>query len=57
MVAESHIIVARWRKSFFQLFDVHWVKKVVQGELYTAEPLVPEPSVSEFELAIDKLKC
>jgi len=29
---------------------------VGQAEIHTAEPLVPEPSVSEFELAIDKLK-
>ena len=26
------------------------------AEIHTAEPLVPEPSASEFELAMDKLK-
>ena len=31
-------------------------KDVWQAEIHTAEPLVPEPSVSELELAIDKLK-
>ena len=32
------------------------VKDVRQAEIHTAEPLVPEPSAAEFELAIDKLK-
>jgi len=45
-----------WRKYFSQLFNVHWVKDVGQTEINTAEPLVLEPSASEFELAIDKLK-
>ena len=31
-------------------------KDVGQVEIHTAEPLVPEPSASEFELAIKKLK-
>jgi len=35
---------------------VHGVKDVGQAEIHTAEPLVPEPSVSEFVLAINKLK-
>ena len=56
LVADSHIIVARWRKYFSQLFNVHWVKDVRQAEKHTAELLVPEPSAAEVELAIDKLK-
>jgi len=55
-VADSHSIVARWRNYFSKLFNVHEVKDVGQAEIHTAEPLVPEPSASEFELAIDKLK-
>jgi len=55
-VADSHSIVARWRKYFSQLFNVHGVKDVGQAEIQTAEPLVPEPSASEVELAIDKVK-
>jgi len=35
---------------------VYGVKDFRQEEIHTAEPLVPEPSVDEFELAIDKLK-
>ena len=56
LVADSHSIVARWRNYFSQLFNVHGVKDVRQAEIHTAEPLVPEPSASEVELAIDKLK-
>ena len=36
---------------------MHGVKDVGQAEIHTAEPLVPEPSASEVELAIDNLKC
>ena len=56
LVADSHRIVARWRNYFFQLFNVHGVKDVGQVEISTADPLVPEPSAFEVELAIDKLK-
>ena len=35
---------------------MHGVKDVGQAEIHTAKPQVPEPSASEFELAIDKLK-
>jgi len=56
LVAEYHSIVARWRNYFSQLFNVHGVKDVGQAEIQTAEPLVPEPSASDVELAIDKLK-
>jgi len=56
LVAYSHIIVARRRKYFSQLFNVHGVKDVGQAEIHTAEPLIPEPSASEVEVPIDKLK-
>jgi len=56
LVADSHGIVARWRKYFSQLFNVHGVKDVGQAEIHTAEPLVPEPSASEVEVVIGKLK-
>ena len=35
---------------------MHGVKDVGQVVISTADPLVPEPSAFEFELAIDKLK-
>ena len=56
MVADSHSITARWRNYFFQLLNVHGVIDVRQAEIHTAEPLVPEPSAFEVELAIEKLK-
>ena len=56
LVADSHGIVARWRKYFSQLFNVYGVKDVGQAEIHTAEPLVSKPSATEVELAIDKLK-
>jgi len=36
--------------------DVHRVNDVRQTEIHTAEPLLPEPSAFEVELAIEKLK-
>jgi len=56
LVADSHSILARWRNHFSQLLNVHGVNDVRQTEIHTAEPLVPEPSVFEVELAIEKLK-
>jgi len=56
LVADSHSNVARWTNYFSQLFNVHGFKGVGQAEIHTAEPLVPDPSASEVELAIDKLK-
>jgi hypothetical protein len=48
LVTNSHIIVASWRKYFFQLFNVHGFKYVGQAEKHTAEPVLTEPSVSEI---------
>jgi len=56
LVADSHSILARWRNYFSQILNVHGINDVRQTEIHTAEPLVPEPSSSEFELAIEKLK-
>jgi len=56
LVADSHSIVARWKKYFSQLFNVHGVKDVRQAEKHTAVPLVPEPSAAEIERAIDNIK-
>jgi hypothetical protein len=51
LVADSHCILASWRNYFSQLLIVHGVYDVRQ-----TEPLVPEPSVFEVEMAIEKLK-
>jgi len=55
-VTASHSIVARWRNLFCQLLNVHGVNDVKQMEIHTAEPLLPDPSAFEFELAVEKLK-
>jgi len=56
LVADSHSTSARWRNYFSQLLNVYGVNDVRQTEIHTAEPLVPEPSASELELTIKKLK-
>ena len=42
-------------KYFAQLLDVHGVNDVRQTEIHSAEPIIPEPSAFEVELAIEKL--
>jgi len=39
-----------------QLLNVHGVNDIRQIEIHTAEPLVPELSAFEVEVAIEKLK-
>jgi len=56
LVADSHSILARWRKYFSQLLNVHGVNNVRQTKIHTAEPLVPEQSAFEVKLALEKLK-
>jgi hypothetical protein len=56
LVADSHSILARWKNHFSQLLKIHGVNDVRQIEVHTAEPLVPEPSAFEVEMAIEKLK-
>ena len=56
LFADSHSIMTRWKNYFSQFLNVHGAKDVRQEEIHTAEPLVPEPSAFEVELAIEKLK-
>jgi hypothetical protein len=53
LVTDSHSILARWRNYFSQLLNVHGVDDVRQTEIHTAEPLVPEPSAFDFEMAVE----
>ena len=52
MFAYSYSIVTRWRNYFSQLLNVHGVNDVRQTEIHTSEPLVPETSAFEVEVAI-----
>ena len=56
MVTDTHRILASWRNYFSQLLNEIGVKDVKQKEIHAAEPLVPEPSVFDFRLVIEKLK-
>jgi hypothetical protein len=42
---------------FLPDIELHGVSDVRQAEIHTAELLVPEPSVLEVEMDIEKLKC
>jgi len=48
--------MARWRNYFSQLLNIYEDNDARQAEIHTVEPLVPEPSAFEVELAIGKLK-
>jgi len=56
LVTDSNSILGWWRNYFSQLVNVHGDSNLRQIELHAAEPLVPEPSVFEVEMAIEKVK-
>jgi hypothetical protein len=55
LLAHSHNILNGW-KDYSQLLNVHTASDVRQIEIHTAEPLVPDPSPFQFEIAIAKSK-
>jgi hypothetical protein len=56
LVADSHSILARWRNHFSQLLNILGVNNIMHTEIPTAQPLIPEPSAFEVEMAVEKLK-
>jgi hypothetical protein len=56
LFTDSHGILGRWRNHFSQLFNIHRVRNVRQRKISTTEPLLPEPSAFELEMATEKLK-
>jgi hypothetical protein len=56
LLADSHNILNRWKNYFSQLLNVYRVSDVRQIEIHTAEPLAPDPSPLEVEIATAKLK-
>jgi hypothetical protein len=56
LLADSDKIVNRWMNYFCQLLNVQWVGGIRQTEIQTAKSFVPEPSSSDFEVTIGKLK-
>jgi len=45
MLGGFYSILFRWKNYFCQLLNVHYVR---QTEIYTAEPLVPEPGFDQI---------
>jgi hypothetical protein len=56
LLADSHIILNRWKNYFSQLLNVHNASDVRQIEVHTVEPLVSGSSRLEVKIAIAKLK-
>jgi len=56
LVIDSHHILVMWQNHFSQLFSVHGVSELRQTEIHTAQPLVPELSAFEVEMATEKVK-
>jgi hypothetical protein len=54
LLADSHNILNRWKNHYSHLLNVH--SDVRQIETHTAEPLVPEPSPFEVQIAVTKLE-
>ena len=54
LVTDCHTVLSRWRNHFTWLFNVHGISDVRQTEIHTTEPLMPELSVLEVEMAIEK---
>jgi hypothetical protein len=53
LLADSHSILKRRKNDFCQLLNVHEVNDIRQTEIYRAEPLAPQPSSSEVEIATE----
>lgn len=56
MPAYSHSILNRWKSYFCQLWDVHGSSDVMQTEIHTLEPPVPEPNAFEVEMPTENLE-
>jgi hypothetical protein len=56
LLANSHSSLNRWKNYFCQLLNALGVNDIRQTKIHTAEPLIPESSSLEVEIAIGKLK-
>jgi hypothetical protein len=56
LITDSHSTLSRWRNHFSQLFNVHGVSDVRKTEIHIAEPPLPDLTVFEVEITIEKLK-
>jgi hypothetical protein len=56
LLADSHNTLNRWKNYFSQLLNVDMESDVLQIEIHTDEPLVPDPSLSDVEITTAKLE-
>ncbi|KAJ4430447.1 hypothetical protein ANN_22663 [Periplaneta americana] len=58
LLADYPSILNRWKNYFAQLLNVHRPNRNDRDEIeiQTAEPFIPEPTLSEVEIAIENLK-
>jgi hypothetical protein len=56
LLAGPQSVLNRWENFLNQELNIHGIHDVRQMDIHTAEPLVPEPSLTEVEIAIRKLK-
>jgi hypothetical protein len=56
LVTNCHHILVMWWNHFSELFSVHGVSDLRQTETHTTQPIVPDLSVFEVEMAIEKVK-
>ncbi|MEB2589900.1 hypothetical protein SOP87_30190, partial [Bacillus cereus] len=55
-LADPSDMLNRWKNYFNDLLNVHVGDKSEVNEVHTAEPLVPEPNLTEVKDAIKRLK-
>ncbi|KAJ4435202.1 hypothetical protein ANN_23778, partial [Periplaneta americana] len=58
LLADPPSILNRWKNYFAQLLNIHRPNRNDRDdiEIQTAEPFIPEPTLSEVEIAIENLK-
>jgi hypothetical protein len=56
LLADPQNVLNTWKNFFNQVLNVRGIHGVRQMDIHMAEPLVPEPSPVEVEIAIGKLK-
>jgi hypothetical protein len=56
LLADPQSVLNRWKNVFNQVLNIHGVHNIRQKDTQMAEPLVPESSIIEVEIAIGKLK-
>jgi hypothetical protein len=53
MLAHSQSVLNRWKDPFNQVLNIHGVYDVRQKDIHTAEPSIPEPSLSKTKLLLE----